>query len=121
MGIVTLILKINAMLISRFVYLKLRTNVGISLNIFSFFLQILSLESILELASDSHDRSRHIDQLKSLAFSVFMQCRRLLTHNPIVKSLTGFGPASVYDEFLKPKDVSGKMSCSFVLWYFDDS
>ncbi|XP_066986645.1 mediator of RNA polymerase II transcription subunit 13 isoform X2 [Macrobrachium rosenbergii] len=68
------------------------------------YLQILSLESILELASDSHDRSRHIDQLKSLAFSVFMQCRRLLTHNPVVKSLTGFGPASVYDEFLKPKD-----------------
>lgn len=68
------------------------------------YLQILSLESILELASDSHDRSRHIDQLKSLAFSVFMQCRRTLTHNPIVKSLTGFGPASVYDEFLKSKD-----------------
>ncbi|KAG7169044.1 Mediator of RNA polymerase II transcription subunit 13-like [Homarus americanus] len=70
------------------------------------YLQIVSLESILELASDSHDRSRHIDQLKSLAFSVFMQCRRTLSHNAVVKSLTGFGPASVYDGFLKPKEAS---------------
>ncbi|XP_050718290.1 mediator of RNA polymerase II transcription subunit 13-like isoform X3 [Eriocheir sinensis] len=70
------------------------------------YLQIISLESILELASDSHDRSRHIDQLKSLAFSVFMQCRRTLTHNAAVKSLTGFGPAAVYDAFLKPKEAS---------------
>nr|XP_045597034.1 mediator of RNA polymerase II transcription subunit 13-like isoform X2 [Procambarus clarkii] len=70
------------------------------------YLQIISLESILELASDSHDRSRYIDQLKSLAFSVFMQCRRTLSHNAVVKSLTGFGPASVYDGFLKPKEAS---------------
>lgn len=67
----------------------------------------------MELASDSHDRSRHIDQLKSLAFSVFMQCRRTLTHNAAVKSLTGFGPAAVYDAFLKPKEasVSGLTEC----------
>lgn len=70
------------------------------------YLQIISLESILELASDPHDRSRHIDLLKSLAFSVFMQCRRTLSHNAVVKSLTGFGPASVYDSFLRPKEVS---------------
>ena len=78
-------------------------------------LQIISLESILELASDSHDRSRHIDQLKSLAFSVFMQCRRTLTHNASVKSLTGFGPAAVYDAFLKPKEASVSV-CGHVLY-----
>ena len=68
--------------------------------------QIISLESILELTADSHDRLRQIDRLKSLAFSVFMQCRRILVHHAAVKSLTGFGPASVFDTFLKPKEVS---------------
>ncbi|RXG73010.1 Mediator of RNA polymerase II transcription subunit 13 [Armadillidium vulgare] len=71
------------------------------------YVQIVSLESILELARESHDRSKKIDQLKSLAFSVFMQCRRVLTHTSNVKSLTGFGPASVFDSFLRPiKDPS---------------
>ncbi|MCL4123847.1 UNVERIFIED_CONTAM: hypothetical protein GTU68_012228, partial [Idotea baltica] len=66
------------------------------------YVQIISLESIQELARESHDKSRKIDQLKSLAFSVFMQCRRVLTHTSSVKSLTGFGPAAVFDSFLRP-------------------
>ncbi|XP_047739393.1 mediator of RNA polymerase II transcription subunit 13-like isoform X2 [Hyalella azteca] len=66
--------------------------------------QIISLESIVELAADTHNISRQSDQLKCLAFSVFTQCRRFLTHTNSVRSLTGFGPASVYDNFLKPRD-----------------
>ncbi|CAL4061099.1 unnamed protein product [Meganyctiphanes norvegica] len=69
------------------------------------YLQIVSLESILELSGESNDRSRYMEQLKSLAFSVFMQCRRMLTHTGNVRSLTGFGPAATFDSFLKPKDL----------------
>ena len=65
------------------------------------------MENIIELANEPHDKSRRIDQLKSLAFSVFMQCRRVLTHTSSVRSLTGFGPAATFDSFLKPaRDVS---------------
>ena len=78
-------------------------------------LQIISLESILELAADSHSVSRQSDQLKCLAFSVFTQCRRFLTHTNSVRSLTGFGPASVYDSFLKPKDVSASFPLELFL------
>uniref|UniRef100_A0A6A7FQQ3 Mediator of RNA polymerase II transcription subunit 13 n=4 Tax=Hirondellea gigas TaxID=1518452 RepID=A0A6A7FQQ3_9CRUS len=74
--------------------------------------QIISLESILELAAASHSISRQSDQLKCLAFSVFTQCRRFLTHTNSVRSLTGFGPASVYDTFLKPKDPNEEEKCS---------
>ncbi|CAG0914144.1 unnamed protein product [Notodromas monacha] len=51
-----------------------------------------------------------LPNFKSLAFSVFSQCRMMLNHTQTVKSLTGFGPAASADTFLKAvtKEV-GKM------------
>lgn len=66
-------------------------------------LQIIPLESILT-HTQSCDSSKQLDHLKSLAFSVFSQCRRTLIHQSTVKSLTGFGPAAQADVFLKTKD-----------------
>lgn len=67
--------------------------------------QIISLESILELGR-SGERSRHGDEIRALALSVFSQCRRSLSHSSNVKALTGFGTAAMTDLFLKNKDVS---------------
>lgn len=66
-------------------------------------LQVISLDSILQSSKDSLKSTRY-DQLKSLAFSVFNQCRKVLVHQPISKSLTGFGPAASLECFLKSKD-----------------
>ncbi|XP_046987073.1 mediator of RNA polymerase II transcription subunit 13 [Schistocerca americana] len=65
--------------------------------------QIISLESIVELGKMG-DHIKHNDQMRAQAFSVFSQCRRLLTHTSNIKSLTGFGTAAMADLFLKKKD-----------------
>lgn len=65
--------------------------------------QIVSLESILELTTSK--REKHIDTIRAQALSVFSQCRRLMSHTSNIKSLTGFGPAANADLFLKSKDV----------------
>lgn len=70
--------------------------------------QIVSLESILELTTSK--REKHIDTIRAQALSVFSQCRRLMSHISNVKSLTGFGPAANADLFLKSKDVSKSIS-----------
>jgi len=53
----------------------------------------------------SRDRVRQNDHMRAQAFSVFSQCRRMLTHTSNVKALTGFGTAAMADLFLKSKDV----------------
>lgn len=68
-------------------------------------LQIVSLDSILQSGKDALKSTRY-DQFKSLAFSVFNQCRKVLVHQSISKSLTGFGPAASLECFLKNKDSS---------------
>jgi mediator of RNA polymerase II transcription subunit 13 len=68
------------------------------------FLQLISLESIVELGK-LRDRVRQNDHMRAQAFSVFSQCRRMLTHTSNVKALTGFGTAAMADLFLKNKDV----------------
>jgi mediator of RNA polymerase II transcription subunit 13 len=69
--------------------------------------QIVSLESILELTTSK--RENHINTIRAQALSVFSQCRRLMSHISNVKSLTGFGPAANADLFLKSKDVSNSI------------
>lgn len=49
------------------------------------------------------------DNMRTLALSVFSQCRRYLTHTSSIKALTGFGTAAMTELFLKNKDV-----CSFI-------
>lgn len=63
---------------------------------------MVSLESIVE-QSKSCARS---DYMRSVALSVYSQCRRVMQHTSNVKALTGFGPAATGDLFLKNKDVS---------------
>lgn len=43
----------------------------------------------------------YIQHLKSLAFSVYCQCRRPLPTQIHIKSLTGFGPAASIEMTLK--------------------
>lgn len=65
--------------------------------------QIISMESIMELGQ-SRDRIRFSDEMRCLALSIFSQCRRHISHNASVKSLTGFGTAANMEIFLKNKD-----------------
>ncbi|XP_017781580.1 PREDICTED: mediator of RNA polymerase II transcription subunit 13 isoform X2 [Nicrophorus vespilloides] len=65
--------------------------------------QIISQESIVELGR-ARERQRYCDHMRSLALSIFSQCRRHLVHTNNVKSLTGFGTAAMADLFLKSKD-----------------
>jgi mediator of RNA polymerase II transcription subunit 13 len=50
--------------------------------------------------------------MRAQAFSVFSQCRRMLTHTSNIKALTGFGTAAMADLFLKNKDV--RITCYFL-------
>lgn len=59
----------------------------------------------------SRDRIRQNDHMRAQAFSVFSQCRRMLTHTSNIKALTGFGTAAMADMFLKSKDVC--INCCF--------
>lgn len=54
-----------------------------------------------------HSGERHIysQHLKSLAFSVFTQCRRPLPYTTNFKALTGFGPGLAIDTALKNPEV----------------
>ncbi|XP_035704664.1 mediator of RNA polymerase II transcription subunit 13-like isoform X3 [Folsomia candida] len=67
-------------------------------------LQIISLEDIINLGNSTLETRLKNDQMRALALSVYSQCRRLLTHQSNVKSLTGFGPAAAADLFIKSKD-----------------
>lgn len=69
----------------------------------SIHLQLVTLDSVMWLGKDENGSKRQ-EQLKALAFTVFSQCRRLLTHNSTVKSLTGFGPAASQDIFLRGRN-----------------
>lgn len=51
------------------------------------------------------ERRKFQDEMRALALNVFLQSRRLLSHNTTVRSLTGFGTAAAADLFLKTKDV----------------
>lgn len=71
----------------------------------NFNFQLISLESVLELGRSS-DHLKMSDNMRTLALSVFSQCRRYLTHTSNIKALTGFGTAAMTELFLKNKDVS---------------
>ena len=72
----------------------------------SLNLQIISLESILTPALDVNGSTRQ-EQMKSLALSVFGQCRKTISPAPLCKSLTGFGPSASLEQFLKRYTAQG--------------
>lgn len=55
-----------------------------------------------------HSGERHVysQHLKSLAFSVYTQCRRPLPNSTNFKALTGFGPGLAIDTALKNPEVT---------------
>ncbi|XP_031788498.1 mediator of RNA polymerase II transcription subunit 13 isoform X4 [Nasonia vitripennis] len=65
--------------------------------------QLISLESVMELGR-VRERRKIQDEMRALALNVFLQGRRLLSHNTAARSLTGFGTAAAADLFLKNKD-----------------
>ncbi|MGH0114836.1 UNVERIFIED_CONTAM: hypothetical protein FKN15_058325 [Acipenser sinensis] len=62
-------------------------------------LQLVPCQYLLQPVKD--ERSHYIQHLRSLAFSTYSQCRRLLPTQIHIKSLTGFGPAATIDTVLK--------------------
>lgn len=71
----------------------------------SFFPQIVPCQYLLQPVR-GEDRHIYAQHLKSLAFSVFTQCRRPLPTSTNVKSLTGFGPGLAIDTALKIPEVN---------------
>uniref|UniRef100_A0A672ZI84 Mediator of RNA polymerase II transcription subunit 13 n=1 Tax=Sphaeramia orbicularis TaxID=375764 RepID=A0A672ZI84_9TELE len=62
-------------------------------------LQVVPCQYLLQPASgESH---LYLQHLRSLAFSCYSQCRRLLPQQTHIKSLTGFGPVSTVNAVLK--------------------
>lgn len=69
----------------------------------ALLLQVVPCQYLLQPASgESH---LYLQQLRSLAFSCYSQCRRLLPQQTLIKSLTGFGPASTVNSVLKSPEV----------------
>lgn len=62
------------------------------------------------------ERRKIQDEMRALALNVFLQGRRLLSHNTAARSLTGFGTAAAADLFLKNKDVSMFCICMQVFF-----
>uniref|UniRef100_A0A8C2ZEV3 Mediator of RNA polymerase II transcription subunit 13 n=1 Tax=Cyclopterus lumpus TaxID=8103 RepID=A0A8C2ZEV3_CYCLU len=62
-------------------------------------LQVVPCQYLLQPASgESHFYLQH---LRSLSFSCYSQCRRLMPRHTHIKSLTGFGPVSTVNSVLK--------------------
>lgn len=61
-----------------------------------------------------HSGERHVysQHLKSLAFSVYTQCRRPLPNSTNFKALTGFGPGLAIDTALKNPEVTACFACT---------
>lgn len=69
-----------------------------------WILQIVPCQYMLQTMKD--EQVFYIQHLKSLAFSVYCQCRRPLPTQIHIKSLTGFGPAASIEMTLKNPEVS---------------
>lgn len=66
--------------------------------------QVVPCQYLLQPASgESH---LYLQHLRSLAFSCYSQCRRLLPQQTHIKSLTGFGPVSTVSSVLTSPEVS---------------
>ena len=70
-------------------------------------LQLVSLESILEV-TQSHQHNRMPSMMRGLAFSVFSQARKPVQYQRECKTLTGFGPASKSEKYLKENEATAK-------------
>lgn len=67
------------------------------------YVQIVPCQYMLQTMKD--EQVFYIQYLKSMAFSVYCQCRRPLPTQIHIKSLTGFGPAASIEMTLKNPEV----------------
>ena len=72
---------------------------------------MISLESILSLWRDL-DQAQQRERLRSLAFTVYSQCKRTFNGTSSANSLTGFGPTACAEQRLKGREVSAPSSDS---------
>lgn len=77
-----------------------------------FVTQVVPCQYLLQPVR-SEERHMYSQHLKSLAFSVYTQCRRPLPNSTNVKTLTGFGPGLAIDTALQ----SSKVQCCFNIDY----
>ena len=66
----------------------------------NIYLQLVSLEGVLEATQSKH-QSQMPNVLRGLAFSVYSQVQRTLQFTRDCKTLTGFGPGSSSEKYLK--------------------
>ncbi|CAL8319983.1 unnamed protein product [Lota lota] len=65
-------------------------------------LQVVPCQNLLQPASG--EGRLYLQQLRSLAFSCYAQCRRVLPQHTHVRSLTGFGPVATINSVLKSSE-----------------
>lgn len=65
--------------------------------------QVVPCQYLLQPASG--ENRLYLQHLRSMAFSCYSQCRRLLPQQTYIKSLTGFGPVSTVSSILKSPEV----------------
>ena len=65
--------------------------------------QVVPCQSLLQPTGG--EGRLYLQQLRSLAFSCYAQCRRPLPKHTHVRSLTGFGPVATINSVLKGSEV----------------
>ena len=78
----------------------------------SVYLQTVNLETVYSVG-DTTDTTRSTHLLRQLCLSVYTQAMRPNSFNNLAKTLTGFGPASAAERYLKSIDakVSVEVVC----------
>ncbi len=71
-------------------------------------LQLISLESIVQL-SEAQSQVRRPDTMRGLAFSVYTQAAKPLQYQGGCKTLTGFGPASSSERYMRMNEAKAKL------------
>ena len=77
----------------------------------SVYLQTVNLETVYSVG-DTTDITRSTHLLRQLCLSVYTQAMRPNSFNNLAKTLTGFGPASAAERYLK--SIDAKVSVEIV-------
>ena len=78
----------------------------------SVYLQTVNLETVYSLG-DTTDITRSTHLLRQLCLSVYTQAMRPNSFNNLAKTLTGFGPASAAERYLK--SIDAKVSIEIII------
>ena len=78
----------------------------------SVYLQTVNLETVYSVG-DTTDITRSTHLLRQLCLSVYTQAMRPNSFNNLAKTLTGFGPASAAERYLK--SIDAKVSIEIII------